>query len=67
MKKRIIIIIVVVIILTLTACSSQQGNESPLLGTNAPDFILDNAAGGQVSLSDYHGQPVLLFFHMAVG
>ena len=33
----------------------------------APDFDLPNALGGDVSLSDYAGQPVFLFFHMAVG
>lgn len=33
----------------------------------APDFTLSNALGGEVSMSDYEGQPVFLFFHMAVG
>ena len=33
----------------------------------APDFTLPNALGGEISLSDYEGEPVFLFFHMAVG
>lgn len=33
----------------------------------APEFSLPNALGGEVSLSDFEGQPVFLFFHMAVG
>jgi cytochrome oxidase Cu insertion factor (SCO1/SenC/PrrC family) len=33
----------------------------------APDFTLPNALGGDVSLDDYKGKPVFLFFHMAVG
>ena len=33
----------------------------------APDFTLPNALGGEVSMSDYAGEPVFLFFHMAVG
>lgn len=33
----------------------------------APDFTLPNALGGEVSLNDYEGKPVFLFFHMAVG
>ncbi len=38
------------------------------LGDEAPAFTLPTADGGSVSLADYQGQqPVLLFFHMAVG
>lgn len=37
------------------------------LGTAAPGFRLPNAHGGEVALSDYAGQPVLLYFHMALG
>lgn len=38
------------------------------LGDPAPAFTLPTADGGTVSLADYQGeQPVLLFFHMAVG
>ena len=33
----------------------------------APDFTLPNALGGEIALSDYTGEPVFLFFHMAVG
>lgn len=51
----------------LVACASQPAAESPLVGSKAPDFTLDDALGGQVSLSEYQGTPVLLFFHMAVG
>lgn len=37
------------------------------VGNPAPGFTLPDAAGGDVSLSDYAGRPVLLYFHMAVG
>ena len=36
-------------------------------GPKAPTFTLPDAGGGTVSLSDYSGRPVLLYFHMAVG
>lgn len=49
----------------LTACGAQSTGISE--GADAPDFTLPNALGGEVSLSDYSGQPVFLFFHMAVG
>jgi peroxiredoxin Q/BCP len=32
-------------------------------GTIAPDFTLDSDSGGQVSLSDYRGQKVVLYFY----
>jgi len=66
-KKTVSLILISLFVVVLAACSSQPEVENPLVGTNAPDFTLDNALGGQVSLSDYSGKPVLLFFHMAVG
>ncbi len=51
----------------LAACAGDNGSQSVEVGAQAPGFTLPNAAGGQVSLSDYAGQPVLLYFHMAVG
>jgi len=53
------------LMLLLVACS--QNNENPLVGNSAPDFSLPDANGATVSLADYSGQPVLLYFHMAVG
>lgn len=57
----------VLLALILAACSSPQAPASSSPKVAAPDFILDDALGGQASLSDYSGTPVLLFFHMAVG
>jgi len=53
----------------ITACSQNEVTAESLVGTQAPAFQLDDARGGQVSLSDYTQQktPTLLFFHMAVG
>lgn len=48
----------------LLGCGSDSGAET---GNDAPDFTLPDARGGEVSLADFSGQPVLLFFHMAVG
>jgi peroxiredoxin len=39
---------------------------SPLAaGTQAPDFLLAGTEGGQISLADYRGQPVILVFYPA--
>ena len=53
--------------LTLAACTGQSP-EGIVVGVDAPDFTLSDAYGNEVALEDYTGeQPVLLFFHMAVG
>ena len=49
---------------TLIGCG---GSDAVEVGADAPDFTLPDALGGEVALADYSGQPVLLFFHMAVG
>jgi hypothetical protein len=36
-------------------------------GSPAPDFTLPESGGGQVGLADFSGEPVLLYFHMALG
>lgn len=51
--------------LLLAACAPQS--QAIQAGAQAPDFSLPSASGQTVSLADYRGQPVLLFFHMAVG
>ncbi len=62
--KRWFSLLTLSIILLLTACDEKQGIA---VGGTAPDFSLPNAAGGEVSLADFQGKPVLLYFHMAVG
>ncbi len=56
-----------VITLLLTACGGSPTESASFPSIKAPDFTLPNALGGEVSLSDFEGQPVFLFFHMAVG
>ena len=67
MNRYNVFTLLVMLAVFIAGCTSQQAPVSSLVGSNAPDFILDNALGGQTSLSDYDGTPVLLFFHMAVG
>jgi len=59
--------LLVLISVIITGCAAQQTSVSSLVGSTAPEFTLENTSGGQTSLSDFSGEPVLLFFHMAVG
>jgi cytochrome oxidase Cu insertion factor (SCO1/SenC/PrrC family) len=61
--RLLIAILTAPLALLLAAC----GGGGIAVGNAAPAFTLPNAAGGEVSLSDYQGQPVLLYFHMAGG
>ena len=65
MKKLLLVNLILVVL--ISACAPQQSSPAPLVGSAGPDFTLDDALGGQTSLSDYDGKPVLLYFHMAVG
>ena len=63
--KRIVSILSILTFL-LAACGGSPTANGDEVGP-APDFSLPNALDGKVALSDYAGQPVLLYFHMAVG
>ncbi len=55
------------------ACTSDGETTSPAqegpisVGDAAPAFKLESASDGPVSLSDYAGKPVLLYFSMGPG
>lgn len=51
--------------LLLAACGGAAGELGA--GDAAPAFELPAAQGGAVSLADFAGEPVLLYFHMAEG
>ena len=68
MKNLYLIALFTLLAILIAGCAPQVSvPANAMVGTTAPDFTLDDALGGQTSLGDYAGQPVLLFFHMAVG
>ena len=65
-SKFLFVSFLLVFTVFLAAC----GGESPeeiAVGNQAPAFELLDSDGNTVTLADYKGQPVLLFFHMAGG
>jgi cytochrome oxidase Cu insertion factor (SCO1/SenC/PrrC family) len=66
MKLKLYLVIGLISMM-LAACGGGASAPENTEVQPAPDFTLPNALGGEVSLSDYAGEPVFLFFHMAVG
>ena len=64
--RKWLVLLIVLLMLPLAACGGSEP-EGMQTGAAAPDFSLPDVTGQTVSLSDYAGTPVLLFFHMAVG
>ncbi len=67
MKHLLRLLMLLSLAIVAAACSGSDDSGGIEVGAEAPDFTLPNATGGEVSLDDFEGQPVLLYFHMAVG
>ncbi len=60
------LIVALIVMVLLAGCSGGPG-DGLAVGDHAPDFSLPDRSGSTVSLDDYAGEPVLLYFHMADG
>lgn len=67
MVQLALVILLLPLALLMTACGSEEAEAGLNVGDDAPEFTLPASDGSSVSLSDYSGRPVLLYFHMAVG
>jgi cytochrome oxidase Cu insertion factor (SCO1/SenC/PrrC family) len=72
MRSRIWTAAIVGFVLLAPACTARETSSStaqtPIaVGDSAPPFTLESANDGPVSLSDYAGKPVLLYFSMGPG
>jgi peroxiredoxin Q/BCP len=63
MKLTILIVVVVGALLVIAACSSVSAAEVPQAGQPAPDFKLPSQDGTPVSLQDFKGKWVVLYFY----
>lgn len=76
MFKRFYVWVSLLLALALAACGGEEepaatlspaADEGLVVGADAPAFTLPASDGSTVSLGDFAGKPVLLYFHMAVG
>lgn len=72
MRPRSFLWMWLLVVFVVAGCEERQpagdGGGGPVkVGATAPDFSLPAASGGEVSLSDYRGSSVLLYFSMGPG
>jgi peroxiredoxin Q/BCP len=60
---RIGLLVLIVLVLAVSVPRLLSRSNTPSEGENAPDFTLPAADGSQVSLRDYHGKWVVLYFY----
>jgi peroxiredoxin Q/BCP len=63
MKIRNTILSAIVGLATFTGMAATEPQTQPEVGKPAPDFSLTTGDGSQVSLKDYHGKWVVLYFY----
>src|SRR5213595_1584486 len=63
MKMRDMILSVIIGLGTLGVMMAAETQQQPEVGKPAPDFSLTTGDGSQVSLKDYHGKWIVLYFY----
>jgi thioredoxin-dependent peroxiredoxin len=56
-------VVVIAVIVGLVVAGARAGDKGPAIGTAAPDFSLNSQEGKQVSLHDFKGKWVVLYFY----
>jgi peroxiredoxin Q/BCP len=60
---RIVLLLAVIVVLIVLVPRLLSHSPAPAEGTNAPDFTLPSQEGSPVSLKDYRGKWVVLYFY----
>ena len=60
---RIVLILLVVIVVVLLVPRLLSHSVTPSVGSDAPQFTLPSQEGSSVSLKDYRGKWVVLYFY----
>lgn len=61
---RIVLLCVAVLIVVLLVTGLLSRSKAPAVGSAAPDFTLPSQDGSLVSLKDYRGKWVVLYFYV---
>jgi len=57
------IILVAIVLIGILGAALRAGDKTPAVGSSAPDFTLNSQDGKPVSLHDYKGKWVVLYFY----
>jgi peroxiredoxin Q/BCP len=60
---RVLLVLAVLVVAAFWAARSMFADAVPVIGSVAPDFTLSSQEGTPVSLKDYRGQWVVLYFY----
>ena len=60
---RIVLLLIVVAVLVMLVPRLLSRGATPTAGSNAPDFTLSSQEGSSISLRDYRGKWVVLYFY----
>jgi len=60
---RMVLLLAVVVILVVLVPRLLSRSAAPLVGSDAPDFTLPSQEGSSVSLKDYRGKWIVLYFY----
>jgi len=56
-------VLAIAVVVTLVAVKGRAGDKAPAVGTAAPDFTLNSQEGKPISLHDFKGKWVVLYFY----
>jgi peroxiredoxin Q/BCP len=62
-KRYIWLVVVLLVVIAVAAFAFKPGPPAPAVGMAAPDFTLNSQDGAPVSLHDYRGKWVVLYFY----
>ncbi len=60
--QRVVLRLLGVLLLLLLISVPLSCAKIEIEGKKAPDFTLDRVGGGKLSLSEYHGRPVIIYW-----